>query len=58
MVGDSMIDVETARRAEVRMCVARYGFGAERGDLDIGRHDLVATTPRDLGRVLAGWLDA
>jgi phosphoglycolate phosphatase len=27
MVGDSMVDVETARRARVRVCIARYGFG-------------------------------
>lgn len=27
MVGDSMIDVETARRAGARVCAARYGFG-------------------------------
>lgn len=33
MVGDSMIDVATARRANVRMCVALYGFGQLRGEL-------------------------
>jgi phosphoglycolate phosphatase len=27
MVGDSVIDWETARRAASRMCLARYGFG-------------------------------
>ena len=27
MVGDSLVDVEVARRASVRVCVARYGFG-------------------------------
>ena len=27
LVGDSFVDVETARRAPARMCVARYGFG-------------------------------
>lgn len=27
-VGDSRIDLETARAAGVRMCLARYGFGA------------------------------
>ncbi|MBI1873861.1 MAG: HAD-IA family hydrolase [Acidobacteria bacterium] len=30
-VGDSRIDLETARAADVPMCLARYGFGA--GDL-------------------------
>jgi len=32
-VGDSMIDVRTARAAEVRMTVVLYGFGGLRGDL-------------------------
>jgi phosphoglycolate phosphatase len=32
-VGDSMIDVQTARGAGVRLCVVLYGFGALRGDL-------------------------
>lgn len=27
LVGDSRIDLETARRAGVRICLARYGFG-------------------------------
>jgi phosphoglycolate phosphatase len=33
LVGDSMIDVETARRGGVRMCVVLYGFGQLRGEL-------------------------
>lgn len=28
LVGDSPIDLETGRRAGVRVCIARYGFGA------------------------------
>ena len=35
LVGDSMIDVETGRRAGVRICVALYGFGQLRGELDL-----------------------
>ena len=27
MVGDSMVDVETARRASAGICIAQYGFG-------------------------------
>ena len=27
LVGDSPIDLETARRAGTRICLARYGFG-------------------------------
>jgi len=32
-VGDSMIDVETARAARVRIAVVLFGFGARRGDM-------------------------
>jgi phosphoglycolate phosphatase len=38
MVGDSRIDLETARRADVRVCLARYGFGF-RFDPDAFRGD-------------------
>src|ERR1700733_2877862 len=34
-IGDSMVDVETARRAQVAICFAAYGFGHARGDLDL-----------------------
>ena len=50
-VGDSMIDVETARRAGVRICVALYGFGALRGDLTLGGDELVAEQPSDIVRL-------
>ena len=50
-VGDSMIDVETGRRGEVRMCVALYGFGALRGDLTLGGDELLAEQPSDIVRV-------
>lgn len=51
MVGDSSIDWKTARAAGCRMCLARYGFGADgfplesltTGDLSIDRPlDLIA----------------
>ena len=44
LVGDSMIDVETSRRAGVRMCVALYGFGQMRGELVLdGSEQTIAT---------------
>jgi len=53
LVGDSMVDLQTARAAGVTTCVARYGFGqavfsasALRGD------ELLADSPADLPRVL------
>lgn len=35
MVGDSMIDLETARRAGAHGCFARYGFGHLRGGVEL-----------------------
>lgn len=46
MVGDSMVDVETARRASARVCVARYGFGRIEADVLAGA--LVVDDARDL----------
>jgi phosphoglycolate phosphatase len=55
LVGDSPVDLETARRAGTRICLARYGFGyrfagdALRGDEMIV--DAPAELPARLGRV-------
>jgi phosphoglycolate phosphatase len=46
MVGDSMVDVETAARASARMCLAGYGFGGVNVDLSAGI--LVVDDARDL----------
>jgi phosphoglycolate phosphatase len=48
LVGDSMIDVETARRAGTRMCVVLYGFGQLRGELTLDGTEAVARTPGDI----------
>jgi phosphoglycolate phosphatase len=58
LVGDSMIDVETARRAGVRICVALYGFGGIRGNLALRDDDLRARDADELHLVLAQWLGA
>jgi phosphoglycolate phosphatase len=55
-VGDSMIDVETARRAGVRICVALYGFGAVRGNLVLDELDLRARDARELDAAIRRWL--
>lgn len=52
MVGDSMVDLQVAKAAGVRMCVAAYGFGAARGDLILEGDELVAQTAADIA---AGW---
>jgi len=51
-VGDSMIDVETARRAHVRVCVAGYGFGYLRGELRLREDEPAVETPEALGRFI------
>lgn len=58
LVGDSMIDVETARRAGVRIAVALYGFGAFRGDLVLSAAEQAWTAlrPPDLGRLIDRFL--
>ena len=49
MVGDSRIDVETARAAGCAMCVAAYGFGF-RSDTPLRNGETLAATP---GQILS-----
>jgi phosphoglycolate phosphatase len=49
MVGDSVIDFETAQRASVRCCVAAYGFGYLMFPADrLAGDEWVATSPAEL----------
>jgi phosphoglycolate phosphatase len=57
MIGDSAIDAETARRAGVPLCLARYGFGGLRGPIALQSGDLAVDDPRDLAGVIAAFLD-
>jgi phosphoglycolate phosphatase len=50
-VGDSMIDVETARRAGVTICVAGYGFGYLREELRLRAGELIVYHPSDLATI-------
>jgi phosphoglycolate phosphatase len=52
LVGDSMIDVLTARAAGVQICVARYGFGQLRGELELEPHELQVDAPAEIGRII------
>jgi phosphoglycolate phosphatase len=52
LVGDSPIDMATARAANVRLCVARYGFGFHAEEMPLARHDLAVDRPEDLLRTL------
>ena len=52
LVGDSMIDVLTARHAGTKMCVALYGFGHLRGELVLEGTEAVAQTPSDVAQIV------
>ena len=52
MVGDSMIDIETARAAGARVCLVKYGFGHLRRPVEVRTGDLVVSRPADLVDVL------
>ncbi len=52
LVGDSMIDVQTARNAGVRMCVALYGFGQLRGELVLAGDELLAGEPANIATLV------
>lgn len=54
LVGDSMIDVETARRARTRMCVVLYGFGQLRGELVLTHREIAVGTPAEICAVVSG----
>jgi phosphoglycolate phosphatase len=55
-VGDSMIDVETARAAGVRMSVVLYGFGGLRGDLVLTPSEATAPDVPALEAAIDGFL--
>jgi phosphoglycolate phosphatase len=57
MVGDSMVDVDTALNAAAHVCVARYGFGRlPDGDEAFGPRAVVAREPAELLSLLAAFL--
>jgi phosphoglycolate phosphatase len=58
LVGDSMIDVETGRRARVRTLVALYGFGHLRDELELTDAEWTAATPADVGVAIARFTGA
>jgi phosphoglycolate phosphatase len=53
MVGDSAIDLRTARAAGTRICLVRYGFGFRTVEGQLRGDEVVAASPGDLIRLLA-----
>lgn len=52
LVGDSVIDLRTARAAEVRLCLVRYGFGFPGAARELLEADLVADAPPDVPKLI------
>jgi phosphoglycolate phosphatase len=52
MVGDSPVDVATARNAGTQICLARYGFGYRFGPDDFRGDELFIDSPSDLAELL------
>lgn len=54
LVGDSAIDLRTARAAGVRICLVRYGFGFPLALNEMAGDELIADSPADVGRLVSG----
>jgi len=54
MVGDSPVDMETARNAATRICLVRYGFGFRFRPGDFRGDELFVDSPADLIALLRG----
>lgn len=52
MVGDSAIDLRTARAAGTRICLVRYGFGFRTTAAEIRGDELIADSPSQLPTIL------
>jgi phosphoglycolate phosphatase len=56
MVGDSSVDLATARNAGVRVCLARYGFGfADIASGTLRGDELIADQPHDIAEAVRSW---
>jgi phosphoglycolate phosphatase len=53
LVGDSPIDLQTARRAGSRVCLARFGFGYRFADGDFDGTELFIDDPHELVALLS-----
>jgi phosphoglycolate phosphatase len=54
MVGDSAVDLATARNAGTRICLARYGFGYRFTAADFRGDELFIDSPADLVTLISG----
>jgi phosphoglycolate phosphatase len=54
LIGDSPVDLATARNAGAAICLARYGFGYRFGDGDFDGRERFISSPAELLVLLAG----
>jgi phosphoglycolate phosphatase len=54
LVGDSPVDLETARRAGTRICLATYGFGYRFANVEFRGDEMFVDEPAQLPEVLDG----
>jgi phosphoglycolate phosphatase len=54
MVGDSAIDLRTARAAGIRICLVRYGFGFPLAAREMAGDELVADAPVNVADLIRG----
>jgi len=55
LIGDSPIDLATARRGGTAICLARYGFGFRFGDGDFNGGELFVDSPEELVDAVRTW---
>lgn len=53
LVGDSVVDVETARNAGMKCCAVGWGFHSA-ADLEAVKPDFMADSPQDIGKIVLG----
>jgi phosphoglycolate phosphatase len=55
LIGDSPIDLATARGGDTSICLARYGFGYRFGDGDFNGAELFIDSPMELVDLVRDW---
>lgn len=55
-IGDSQVDCDTARAAATRFCLANYGFGQVRGQVELRPDEFSANSAREILPMIEGLL--
>jgi phosphoglycolate phosphatase len=53
LVGDSAIDLRTARAASVRICLVKYGFGFPLAAAELSGEEQLAASPGELAALVS-----